>query len=429
MPSDRDAHHAAVLAAYQAVRRLPSVVATVLEDGEEAWTGGAGEPVDPDTQFRIGSITKTMTGVLVLQCRDEGLLDLDDALGRSVPESGYREATLRELLSHTSGMQSEPVGPWWERTPGGDFAALTAANDGSGAVSGPGQGYHYSNLGFALLGEVVGRLRGKPWREVVQERLLDPLGLARTSYLPRSPAARGRSVHHLRGTLTDEPATDTGAMAPAGQLWSTVGDLARFVTFLRSGADGVLDRTTLREMQRPVRDGYGLATLVAPYAGGTLVGHLGSMPGFQACALIDPGSGRGVVALTDATTGFAGVELAERLLGGRTPAPVEPWRPTERVPDWAEELLGPWYWGNSAFEARWHNERLELHDVARGVLAEQLVRLGERVVGHAGYHRGETLHVHRRTDGSVSHLECATFVYTRTPYDPAVPIPGGHPIR
>lgn len=431
---DRSRHATRVLAAYQAVRRLPSVIATVLADGEPVWTGSAGEPVDPHTQFRIGSITKTMTGILVLQCRDDGLLDLDDPLGRFVPESGYRDATLRELLSHTSGMQSEPVGPWWERTPGTDFATLCAANDGSGALFAPGTTYHYSNLAFALLGEVVARVRDASWDAVLRERLLEPLRLQRTTRGPSRDAATGFSVDHLRGTLTAEPAHDTGAMAPAGQLWSTVDDLARFVAFLRAGGQGVLSASTLREMQRPVQEGYGLATLVVPWAGGgrgsRLIGHLGSMPGFQACALIDPEGGAGLVALTNATTGFAGVELAERMLGaGPTPAATSPWTPTVEVPAWAEELLGSWYWGHSAYEARYRQGLLEFHDLARHRLAEQFDRRGDGVlVGVSGYHHGETLQVHRGDDDTVSYLECATFLYTRRPYDAAVPIPGGPPL-
>jgi CubicO group peptidase (beta-lactamase class C family) len=424
--TDRAGHRQAVLDAYQATRRLPTLVAGVLEDGALAWTGAAGAGADPADQYRIGSITKTMTAVLVLQCRDEGLLRLEDPLGRFVPESGYRDATLRALLSHSSGMQSEPVGPWWERTEGVGFAELNARNDGSGRVFDPGSTYHYSNLGFALLGEVVARLRGERWYDVLRARVLDPLGMCRTTYLPEPPAARGLSVHHLRGTLTDEPSTDTAAMAPAGQLWSTVEDLARFLAFLGSGGE-VLSAATLAEMATPVLGYYGLGTMRQQYAGGHLVGHLGSMPGFQACALHDPDTGAGVVALTNGTTGFAGVELAERLLGDCTPPFTEPWVPTTVVPGWAEELLGHWYWGNSAYELRWHNERLEFHDLARGALAEQFVRPGERIVGHAGYHHGETLHVHRHPDGTPAHLECATFVYTRTPYDPAAPIPGGHP--
>ena len=416
--ADRAAHHQAVLDRYQAERRLPGIVAGVLRGGELAWWGSAGAGADPNTQFRIGSITKTITAVLVLQCRDDGLLSLDDPLGRVLPESGYAAATVRSLLAHVSGMQSEPVGPWWERSPGAAADQLIAANDGSGRVFAPGERYHYSNLGYALLGELVARLRGGSWPSVVEDRVLGPLGMTRTSYLPEEPFARGFSVHHLAGTLTDEPLHDTGAMAPAGQLWSTLADVARFAAFVGTGDPAVLAEATLAEMRQPVPPAveYGLGVRLVPYADGVLAGHTGSMPGFQAAAFVDPLNDVGVVALTNGTTGFSGPELAVAMLSGPTPGPIEPWVPTRHVPAWARELLGYWHWGHSAFEVRWNNERLEWRDLARGALAEQFHRPGDRIVGLAGYHEGETLHVVRRDDGSVDCLECATFVYTREPY-------------
>ena len=116
----------------QAHGRLPSVVGGVLRGGGLAWTGGAGDvPTgdggDPaDVQYRIGSITKTFTAALVLRSRDAGDLSLDDQVGRFVPESGYADSTVRALLAHSSGMQSEPTGSWWERSDGTDFATLSA---------------------------------------------------------------------------------------------------------------------------------------------------------------------------------------------------------------------------------------------------------------------------------------------------------------
>ena len=137
-PGDRRFHFQAVLDRYQAERRLPSIIAGVLDGPELAWVGTAGAETTSDTQFRIGSITKVMTAVLVMQCRDDGLLDLDDPIKRFVPETGYASATVRQLLAHVSGMQSEPVGPWWERSPGVPVDDLLATNDGSGAVFGAG---------------------------------------------------------------------------------------------------------------------------------------------------------------------------------------------------------------------------------------------------------------------------------------------------
>ena len=120
--------------------------------------------------------------------------------------------------------------------------------------------------------------------------MLGPLGMTRTSYLPEAPYAPGLSVHHLEGTLTEEPLHDTGSMAPAGQLWGTLDDLARFAAFLAGGDPDVLAERTLAEMRQPVPPAldYGLGIRLLPYAEGVLVGHTGSMPGFQAAAFVDP---------------------------------------------------------------------------------------------------------------------------------------------
>jgi CubicO group peptidase (beta-lactamase class C family) len=404
----------------QAGGRLPSIVGGVVGEGKLVWAGTAGDVEDVSQQYRIGSITKTLTAVLVMQCRDEGLLALDDPLGTYVPESGYRDATLRELLSHTSGMQAEPVGPWWERSPGVDTTQLVAANDGSGRVLEPGSAFHYSNLGFALLGEVTARLRGEDWWSLVRTRLIEPLGMTRTTYDAQPPHAQGSSVDHFAGTRHDEPHEDTGAMAPAGQLWSTVGDLARWLDFLVTGHRDVLGRETLLEMGRPVGPAtdYGLGLrLLGTGNGPVLAGHTGSMPGFLATAFVDQDSRRGVVALTNATTGVSTDKLALALVTGADPgsAPTGPWVPATDVPATVAELLGLWFWGNSALEIRWHNGLLESRTLAPPELCDRYAVTPDRIVGVEGYHLGETLHVHRGIGGGVTHLECATFVYTRHP--------------
>ncbi len=173
----------------QAEGRLTSVVAAVFDRYGAVWAGGAGMAPGLDGQYRIGSITKTLTAVLVMQARDAGALDLSDTVGDHLGDVGYADVTLRDVLGHTSGMQSEPRGPWWERTRGADFDALVAANDGTGRVAGAGEWFHYSNLGYGLLGEVLARRSGAPWRRLVADRLLGPLDMRTTSYLPRPGAA------------------------------------------------------------------------------------------------------------------------------------------------------------------------------------------------------------------------------------------------
>ncbi|MCX6399810.1 MAG: serine hydrolase [Propionibacteriales bacterium] len=419
------------LASLQGAGRLPSISAAVARGGEPVWSGCVSvvEGVTSASAYRIGSITKTMTAVLVLQLRDEGLLSLDDAIGSVLPETGYAEATVRELLSHTSGMQSEPVGPWWERSVGGDTATLLAANDGAGRVAPAGDYYHYSNLGFALLGEAVARLRGAGWWEIVGERLLAPLGMTATSYHPARDHAPGLSVDHFAHTLTAEPHTDTGAMAPAGQAWSTVADLLRWADFLAVGHPEVLSAQTLAEMAMPAlpADNYGLGLRLLSLEGRTMIGHTGSMPGFQASLFVDRATRDAVVALTNATTGLRPEHVPAVLLAGAAcPTPGE-WRPTARVPDAVAPMLGLWFWGHTAFGVEWARETLVVRDLRTAEVSDRFVLAGERLIGVDGYHRGEQLEVRRRPDGSVDHLECATFVYTRVPYDPQVAIPGGHP--
>jgi CubicO group peptidase (beta-lactamase class C family) len=208
-------------------------------------------------------------------------------------------------------------------------------------------------------------------------------------------------------------------MAPAGQLWSTVADLARWLDFLATGRAGVLARDTLAEMVHPVAPaedyGLGLRLLRSPDA--LLVGHTGSMPGFLATAFVDRATRRGVVALTNATTGVSTDRLALHLLAGADPrtAHIEPWVPSTEVPDRVAELLGLWFWGNTALEVRWSDNLLETRTLAPPELSDRYAVAADRIVGVEGYHLGETLHVHRNPDGTLSHLECATFVYTRHP--------------
>jgi hypothetical protein len=103
-----------------------------------------------------------------------------------------------------------------------------------------------------------------------------------------------------------------------------------------------------------------------------------------------------------------------------------PWVPVESVPEPVTELLGVWHWGNTARVVSWDGTRL--HMQAMTGEREDCFRLGaDGFVGTSGYHHGERLEVVRRPDGGISHLVCSTFVFTRVPYDPSAPIPGGPP--
>jgi D-alanyl-D-alanine carboxypeptidase len=179
-----------------------------------------------------------------------------------------------------------------------------------------------------------------------------------------------------------------------------------------------------------LESGEGLGFQLMRGGSGMLVGHTGSMPGFLAACFADRGRRTGAVVLSNATTGLLPGHLARDLLelledGEPTLAPA--WLPTSAVPEALAGALGVWHWGNTAYVAALEGDGLSMS--RDGVVMHRFEVDGDRVVGTVGYHAGETLHVVRRDDGSVSHLECATFVYTRTPYDPDAPIPGGRPRR
>ncbi|MEQ6899804.1 serine hydrolase domain-containing protein [Nocardioides sp. YIM 152588] len=423
------------LAGLQAAGRLPSVVGAVAERGSPAWWGRAGaDPApSPETAYRIGSITKTLTAVLVLQLAEAGEVDLDDPVGRFLPDAPHGGATVAGLLSHTAGLPSEPSGEWWERTPGTDRAALFSANAGRPAIADAGELYHYSNLGFALLGAVVEEAHGTSWWEAVRTRLLTPSGMAATAYLPPEGCAPGRSVDHFTGRLTAEPHADTGAMAPAGQLWSTPADLLVWAGVLAHGHPGILGEAWAARMREPVAPAvdYGLGVRLLRVGGRSWVGHTGSMPGFQASLFVDPATDDAVAVLANATTGLPSDRVPGLVLAVDPPAPPEPWRPTATLPVSLAGVPGLWFWGNTAYSLEWWGSDLRLRDVRTGEVGDRFVVAGDgadaRIIGSDGYHRGEGLTVHRDAAGAVAHLECATFVYTRTPYDPASPAPGGHP--
>src|SRR3954469_3637938 len=287
------------LAEAQAGSRLPSLVGGIVRDGALVWSGGRGRVggagPGADTQYRIGSITKTFTALLVMRLRDEGALALTDRFADHVPGAPFGDRTVGQLLSHGAGLQAETSREWWERTPVGGWEEVVAELGEHALPHPPGRRFHYSNLGFGALGALVAAKRGRPWFEIVQAELLDPLGLRRTTYRPQPPHAKGLAVHPWAQLVQAEPEHDAGALAPAGQLWSTLEDLARLAAFLLGDTGDVLSKDTLEEMRVPALfDGlptgvtsYGLGLQLVSSDDRWLVGHNGAMPGFVSSVLVD----------------------------------------------------------------------------------------------------------------------------------------------
>ncbi|ASW55856.1 serine hydrolase [Plantactinospora sp. KBS50] len=416
----------------QAAGAIPSLIVGVVRDGRLAHvsTAGSQPAADPDMQYRIGSISKTMTAVLLLSQRDAGRLALDDPLERHLPGTPVGTVTLRQLLGHASGLQREPDGSWWERTEGADLATLVAGLTAGKLTHPPQTVYHYSNLAYGLLGGVLERLTGQPWWELVRTRLLDPLGMARTTYQATEPFARGYVVHPWNGTMREEPRTDTGAMAAAGQLWSTPADLARWAAFLADPDPAVLRPETLAEMCLPVimsepdswGHGHGLGIELTRSGDRVYVGHGGSMPGYLAALGVHRPSRTGLVAFANCYNprtlhlGANAVELLDLVLDADPPAPAQPWSAAGDPPRDAADLLGRWWWMGKEFTASWDADNDELVFAPQGRLPWRLTRAGtDRWRCHSGMNNGEFLTVRRDPAGRPDTVDIATFVFSRDP--------------
>ncbi|MBB5905881.1 serine hydrolase domain-containing protein [Actinoalloteichus hymeniacidonis] len=428
------------LAVDQRNGRVPSLMAGLVRDGKTVWTGARGrvEDAEPtlETQYRVGSITKTFIAVLIMRLRDEGLLRLADTVDQHITGTPFGDRTIAALLAHAGGLTAEPPGPWWERTPGTDWDELAVKFDDSTAPHRSGRRHHYSNLGFGVLGEIVARLRGQDWFTVTTREILEPLALTRTTARPEAPYARGWAVHPWADILLPEPEHDGVAMGPAGQLWSTVPDMLRWATFLGGDSAEVLHPDTIAEMADPVvvqngdewRVGQGLGLQLARHQGRRLVGHGGSMPGFLSTVWMDVTEQTGVVFLANATSGVGGalpVGLLDILAEHEPRIPGE-WRPATTTPDAALlALTGEWYWGTAAFVLRLLPDGLlDLSPMRGGGRASRFRAEGDHWIGLDGYYAGEPLRVVSDADGTVNHLNLNTFIFTRKPYDPAAPIPG-----
>ncbi|WP_326811168.1 beta-lactamase family protein [Streptomyces scopuliridis] len=430
------------IARAQAEGRAPSLVGAVAREGRMVWTGARscveGHAPDADTQYRIGSITKTFTAVLVLRLRDEGLLDLNDPLEKHLPGTEVGEVTVAQLLGHSAGLSAETPPPWWERTPGSLRPELADVLGERPVLHPAGRRHHYSNPGFTLLGSLVEAVRGASWEEVLRREVLEPLSMDRTSARPVAPHAGGWAVHPWADVMLPEPTEDLGLMAPAGQLWSTAADLCRFAVFLSEGDEKVLSEASVRELRTPAvppearqwNDGYGLGTQLVRWGDRTLVGHTGSLPGFVAGLWVSVEDDVAAVVLANVTSGPYAGAIAADLIGivaDAEPRIPEPWRPLPEADRDLLDLTGPWYWGTSPFGLKCLSDRgLELGPLRGGGRGSRfVVQPDGDWRGLDGYYAGETLRVVRRPDGSVSHLDVGSFVFTREPYAPDDAVPGG----
>lgn len=298
--------------------------ATVAADHIGEQDAQAGVPVDARTIYHWASITKTMTGIAIMQLRDRGLLSLDDPIVRYVPElarvhNPFGDAsaiTIRQLMSHSAGFRSG-TWPWrdkdWQPFEPPGWAQLEAMLPYTEVLFRPGTRFSYSNPGIVYLGQVIERLSGEDYEVYVDKNILKPLGM-HASYFDRTPPHllrhRARSYYIRDGKRVAAPFdVDTGVTVSNGGLNAPMPDMAKYAAFLLGGParqaeyDLVLKRSSLEEMWRPVIAAgedftqgrmaettmSGLSFFIDRGKGGLrFVGHNGDQNGFRAYLSLCP---------------------------------------------------------------------------------------------------------------------------------------------
>ena len=296
---------------------LASVAVGVVHDRTVLFAGGFGcanlarrLPATPDTLYRIGSVTKLFEATALMQQRDAGRLALDDPVERSVPgisllgPDGERVSpTWRQLASHTAGLPRN-------LRPGiGTVADLFAFLEREIALSVPGTRYAYSNLGFVVLGQALAQLAGERYQSYVHRHLLEPLGMASSTYDPESVDADRLAVGYLRVERSGAAWSGYGAgyrgpFMPSGAMLSTVNDMNRFLV-AQFGGPQILSQRSIREMWQPVAptgssgDAAAIGWFTSRLGHYTVVRKDGGQPGFTAFVQIIPERRVGLVVLVN----------------------------------------------------------------------------------------------------------------------------------
>lgn len=316
----------------------PGVSVAIVYDQDLVYAKGFGyanvateKPMQAGSIYRIASHSKLFTSIALMRLQEAGKLDLDDPIVKHLPwfdikdtHEGDRPITIRQLITHTSGLSREIGSAYWQNF---DFPTIDEVKERVAELETifPTENrWKYSNFALTLAGEIVATVSGQSFANYVQENIITPLGMTQTSVeLPaehEAALATGYGRRMPDGTRAVMPFVDARGMAAATGVSSTVTDMAKFISWqfrLRAGNETeILNANTLREMQRvqwvlPDWDGgWGLGFGINRYKGRDLIGHGGGYPGYITNTRIDADEKIGVVAFTNALGGPAYTVLA-----------------------------------------------------------------------------------------------------------------------
>jgi CubicO group peptidase (beta-lactamase class C family) len=330
--------------AERAYNEIPGLSMAVVADQRLLWSKGFGyadreqrTPATPQTVYSICSVSKLFTSIGVMQLRDEGHFELNDAVGSVLSGFDIQQAhpdspaiTVEGLLTHSAGLPRESDDPYWTPPdfPFPERAAVISGLDEQSTLYPASRYFQYSNLGLTLAGEIVAEVSGRSYADYVQEHILAPLDLADTK--PAIPAvsadtrmAAGYSAPTRQGGRDRVPPFEPRGITPAAGFSSTVEDLARFASWqfrlLEEGGEEVLRANTLREMHRvhwldPDWDvAWGLGFAVRRSNDRTIVRHGGSCPGYRTEFAMQPDRHLAAIVMANANGVDVGAIAAQAL--------------------------------------------------------------------------------------------------------------------
>lgn len=347
-------------------RHIPGLSAAFVYEGDVVWSGGFGytdaeskRPADADTVYPQASITKVVTCTMMIQLRDAGKLGLDDPLEKHIPGlnaknpfPGENPITLRQIASHTSGLQRETPTDAWETLVFPEIDEIIERLPDCEFVVPPLTEHKYSNLAFALLGHALSLVADQPYDEYVGQRILSPLGMESSSYAPPDALADRLATCYPWAEDDDYgkpcPEYQVGAFKPVGGLFSTVSDLARFAALHLGhpppGGESVLSQASAKEMRTVQwlnpdwQSGQGIGWGIGKIAGKLAVGHSGGLPGLSTDLRLVPEIGLASAVFMNVANDAS--ELNREVLGilapavSRAQARRKPKQPKEAPEEW-----------------------------------------------------------------------------------------------
>jgi serine beta-lactamase-like protein LACTB len=333
-------------------KSLPALSVALVDDQTVVWTKGYGfadpeakKPATPDTVYRVGSVSKLLTALAVMQLVENGTLDLDAPVTKYLPDfkpanSFGKVVTVRHLLADQSGLVCEPPAGNYFDPAAPSLAATVASLNKTTLVYEPGSHVKHSNAAFATAGLLVEVTQKRPFAQYVSEKLLTPAGMKSSGFAARADVAKGlMTTYH--GRQFAAPTFELG-IAPACGLYSSVNDLARLLSLLFAGGKGpcgqVVRAETLQRMWEPrmwehqfakpsETSGVGLGFVVGERERRRRVGHDGAVYGFAAEVAALPDDKLGVVVLTSSdcangTTQYLVDEALRHLLAVKRNKPL-----------------------------------------------------------------------------------------------------------